>query len=80
MRALYEGDLSFNLLYQSPLGNAPGMLVGLLLAHLHHALLDENVRLADYRVRHTVDSLTWLAGNARSVYWSPIITYSAYCQ
>ncbi|XP_028174036.1 O-acyltransferase like protein-like [Ostrinia furnacalis] len=49
VRALYSGDLSFNLLYQSPLGNAPGALVGLLLAHLHHALLDANVRLSDYR-------------------------------
>ncbi|XP_063833267.1 O-acyltransferase like protein-like [Ostrinia nubilalis] len=49
VRALYSGDLSFNLLYQSPLGNAPGALAGLLLAHLHHALLDANVRLSDYR-------------------------------
>lgn len=51
VRALYNGDLSFNLLYQSPVGNAPGTLVGLLLAHLHHTLLDSNIRLSEYRVR-----------------------------
>ncbi|KAL0818643.1 hypothetical protein ABMA28_009067 [Loxostege sticticalis] len=49
VRALYNGDLSFNLLYQSPVGNAPGTLVGLLLAHLHHTLLDSNIRLSEYR-------------------------------
>ncbi|XP_045539295.1 nose resistant to fluoxetine protein 6 [Papilio machaon] len=38
VRAIYHGDASFNVLYQSPLGNAAGALCGLLLAHAHHAL------------------------------------------
>jgi hypothetical protein len=52
VRSLYSGDLSFNVLYQSPLGNAAGALAGLLLAHVHHSLRDRDVRLATYRVLH----------------------------
>ncbi|KAM3957874.1 nose resistant to fluoxetine protein 6 [Aphomia sociella] len=50
IRVLYNGDASFNVLYQSPLGNLPGALAGLLLAHLHHALLDRQICLKDYKV------------------------------
>ncbi|XP_026737166.1 O-acyltransferase like protein-like [Trichoplusia ni] len=50
VRVSYNGDMSFNLLYQSPLGNLPGALAGLLLAHLHHALLDNDVQLPRYKV------------------------------
>ncbi|XP_023942009.2 O-acyltransferase like protein [Bicyclus anynana] len=47
IRVEYRGNLSFNLLYQSPLGNSAGALAGLLLAHVHHALSGANVRIAD---------------------------------
>ncbi|KAF9815714.1 hypothetical protein SFRURICE_009231 [Spodoptera frugiperda] len=45
----YREEPSFNVLYQSPLGNVPGALAGLLLAHLHHALLDLDVQLPRYK-------------------------------
>ncbi|XP_059045951.1 nose resistant to fluoxetine protein 6-like [Achroia grisella] len=61
IRVLYKGDASFNLLYQSPLGNLPGALAGLLLAHLHHALLDRRVQLNDYKV------FRWCKAPVRSV-------------
>ncbi|CAG5047420.1 unnamed protein product [Parnassius apollo] len=44
VRATYHGDASFNVLYQSPLGNAVGALCGLLLAHAHHALRRAGLR------------------------------------
>ncbi|XP_021193720.3 O-acyltransferase like protein [Helicoverpa armigera] len=50
VRLAYDGERSFNVLYQSPLGNVPGALAGLLLAHLHHALLDHDVPLSRYKV------------------------------
>ncbi|XP_052751686.1 nose resistant to fluoxetine protein 6-like [Galleria mellonella] len=50
VRVVYRGEASFNVLYQSPLGNLPGALAGLLLAHLHHALLQRGVPLNDYKV------------------------------
>ncbi|CAG9791133.1 unnamed protein product [Diatraea saccharalis] len=59
VRALYRGEASFNVLYQSPLGNAPGALVGLLLAHLHHELRDRHVQLNNY---------TWFRWAA---WWAP---------
>ncbi|XP_073947899.1 nose resistant to fluoxetine protein 6-like isoform X2 [Choristoneura fumiferana] len=49
VRATYRGEASFNVLYQSPLGNAPGALAGLLLAHAHHALLARDARPRDNR-------------------------------
>ncbi|KAJ8710949.1 hypothetical protein PYW07_008191 [Mythimna separata] len=52
VRLAYKGESSFNVLYQSPLGNVPGALAGLLLAHLQHALLDMDVQLPRYKVRH----------------------------
>ncbi|XP_060806739.1 nose resistant to fluoxetine protein 6 [Amyelois transitella] len=50
IRETYRGDLSFNILYQSPLGNLPGALAGLLLAHAHHYLLDSHRSLNEYKV------------------------------
>lgn len=50
VRAIYRGESSFNVLYQSPLSNLPGALAGLLLAHLHHYLLDTGVDLSEYKV------------------------------
>ena len=50
VRLAYHAEASFNVLYQSPLGNVPGALAGLLLAHLHHALLDMHVQLDHYKV------------------------------
>lgn len=50
VRAAYAGDVSFNWLYQSALGNAPGALAGLLLAFLHHDLLRRGVRLERHKV------------------------------
>lgn len=50
VRAIYRGESSFNVLYQSPLSNSPGALAGLLLAHLHHHLLDARVVLAEHKV------------------------------
>ncbi|KAJ0173383.1 hypothetical protein K1T71_011559 [Dendrolimus kikuchii] len=50
VRATYKGESSFNVMYQSPLSNAPGALAGLLLAHLHHYLLDNHITLHHYRV------------------------------
>ncbi|OWR54852.1 hypothetical protein KGM_207137 [Danaus plexippus plexippus] len=38
VRLQYSGEASFNWLYQSPLGNAPGALAGLLLAHAQRRL------------------------------------------
>lgn len=49
VRAAYAGDVSFNWLYQSALGNAPGALAGLLLAFLHHDLLRRGVRLERHK-------------------------------
>ncbi|VVC88286.1 unnamed protein product [Leptidea sinapis] len=53
----YGGEPSFNVLYQSPLGNASASLAGLLLAHLHHALGDAGVRIADHKVFRAVSVL-----------------------
>ncbi|XP_068623694.1 O-acyltransferase like protein-like [Battus philenor] len=44
VRAVYDGDTSFNVLYQSPLGNAAGALCGLLLAHAQQALGRAGIR------------------------------------
>ncbi|XP_049879345.1 O-acyltransferase like protein-like [Pectinophora gossypiella] len=49
VRAIYSGEASFNVLYQSPLSNSPGALAGLLLAHAHHALLDARINLNNYK-------------------------------
>nr|XP_037872323.1 O-acyltransferase like protein isoform X3 [Bombyx mori] len=49
VRTTYSTEPSFNVLYQSPLGNVPGALAGLLLAHLHHQLLDSRIVLSKYK-------------------------------
>ncbi|KOB73540.1 Uncharacterized protein OBRU01_10546 [Operophtera brumata] len=50
VRVTYRGAASFNMLYQSPLGNAPGALTGVLLAHAHHYIRSSHTRLGDYKV------------------------------
>ncbi|XP_053616969.1 nose resistant to fluoxetine protein 6-like isoform X2 [Plodia interpunctella] len=65
IRETYRGDLSFNLLYQSPLGNLPGALAGLLLAHAHHALLDAQRCLNDYKLFRWVS----VASTPIAVWW-----------
>ncbi|CAB3245513.1 unnamed protein product [Arctia plantaginis] len=45
VRVSYKGEPSFNVLYQSPLANVSGALAGLLLAHIHHTLLDNDIQL-----------------------------------
>ncbi|KAG6458584.1 hypothetical protein O3G_MSEX010927 [Manduca sexta] len=68
VRTTYSNERSFDLLYQSPLGNVPGALAGLLLAHVHHALLDSRARLADYKVFRWVS--VWSVPLA--VWWVPL--------
>lgn len=62
----YREEPSFNVLYQSPLGNVPGALAGLLLAHLHHALLDLDVQLPRYKV-----TAAYLRRGTRTVITTP---------
>lgn len=38
------------MLYQSPLGNVPGALAGLVLAHTHHLLLDRGFKAEEHPV------------------------------
>ncbi|XP_075983443.1 nose resistant to fluoxetine protein 6-like [Anticarsia gemmatalis] len=69
VRVSYEGEPTFNVLYQSPLGNVPGALAGLLLAHIHHTLLDNDVQLHRYKVFSWISVLSvpaatwWVAGS-----------------
>ncbi|KAI5638740.1 O-acyltransferase like protein [Phthorimaea operculella] len=49
VRVAYSGESSFNVMYQSPLSNSPGALAGLLLAFIHHTLLDKRIHLNDYK-------------------------------
>ncbi|CAG9126561.1 unnamed protein product [Plutella xylostella] len=48
IRRAYHGEASFNVLYQSPLGNVPGALAGLVLAHTHHLLLDRGFKAEEH--------------------------------
>ncbi|CAH2986496.1 unnamed protein product [Chilo suppressalis] len=73
VRALYRGSASFNAVYQSPLGNAPGALAGLLLAHLTHQLREHypHLHLGHYRWFRWLAwwapwlALAWIPGTAR---------------
>ncbi|XP_063388976.1 nose resistant to fluoxetine protein 6-like [Cydia fagiglandana] len=66
VRVKYYGDLSFNILYQSPLGNAPGTLAGLLLAYVHHEMLERNKQPQQYRWFRWVTS----AGAPLAMWWA----------
>lgn len=50
VRSSYREEPSFNVLYQSPLANVSGALAGLLLAHIHHMLLDNDINLNSRKV------------------------------
>ncbi|CAF4804007.1 unnamed protein product [Pieris macdunnoughi] len=49
VRASYGGEASFNVLYQSPLGNAPAAIGGLLLALIHREMKDRGVSLSQQK-------------------------------
>ncbi|XP_063541472.1 nose resistant to fluoxetine protein 6-like isoform X2 [Cydia strobilella] len=66
VRMKYYGDLSFNILYQSPLGNAPGTLAGLLLAYVHHEMLERNKQPQQYRWFRWVTS----SGAPLALWWA----------
>ncbi|XP_052739155.1 O-acyltransferase like protein-like [Bicyclus anynana] len=72
IRVEYRGDLTYNLLYQSPLGNSAGALAGLLLAHVHHALSGANVRIADSKWFRW-SSLAAAPGALLFMAWSPLV-------
>ncbi|XP_034827888.1 O-acyltransferase like protein-like [Maniola hyperantus] len=68
VRLAYNGDTSFNVLYQSPLGNATGALAGLLLAHLHHALTRASLRITDSKVFRWVS----IAAAPAALWWAAL--------
>lgn len=69
VRVSYHDEPSFNVLYQSPLANVPGALAGLLLAHLHHTLLDNGVQLQRHKLLSWMSVISvptavwWVAGS-----------------
>ncbi|GBP97501.1 Nose resistant to fluoxetine protein 6 [Eumeta japonica] len=50
VHAQYVGDPTFARLYQSPLGNAPSALAGLLVAHAHYRIIDAGVHFHEHKV------------------------------
>ncbi|CAK1552423.1 unnamed protein product [Leptosia nina] len=49
VRVAYGGEASFNVLYQSPLGNAAATFGGLLLAHIHHKLKEDGIHVTEMK-------------------------------
>ncbi|XP_038212221.1 O-acyltransferase like protein-like [Zerene cesonia] len=58
IRSGYAGENAFDMIYQSPVGNAPAVLAGLLLAHLHYQLRDSGVRITEYKLFRWISILS----------------------